>query len=135
MPLCEYFLASEAELTSVAEEGAPSDGLIKVDAKGFDVVPVESLANRLGLDDAVEAGEPTVHGEGFEWFAQRLTPEMVTALASLDEGALQEHARALIETPEVEWPEGDLIQLLKTLSEMAQRAQREGKALCMWVSV
>jgi HAMP domain-containing protein len=131
MPLCEYFLASAAELKAVAESGSPDERLTKVDAKGFDVIAIEALAKRLRVKKAVDEGEPIVHGEGFEWFAQRVTEPMQHALEKLSAKDIAGHAKALAK--EVDWSATEISKLLTTLSEMAVSAKKQRKSLYMWV--
>ena len=134
MPLCDYFLATDAELSSLAESGSPSDGLTRVDAKGFDVLPIEALAKRLGVGRAAAEGKPDIHSDDFEWFVQRLTTGMVAALASQSDAACAEHARALTEAGVTDWDPSDLGDLLRELSAMARRTEPEGRSLFMWIS-
>lgn len=134
MPLCEYFVADSTELESVAAQGSPTDGLTVVDAKGFDMIPIEALAKRLTVHRAVDEGEPIIHGNDFEWFAQRLTTPMLEALSGLAAGDLAAHAEALAQTPNLKWPADQLTKLLGALAEMARGAKASRKDLYMWVS-
>lgn len=131
MPLCDYLLANEDELASFAETG---DQLTRVDAKGFDILALEALAERLGVKKATPPGQPEVHGEDFEWFLQSLTPSMVTALAGLEGADCEQHARALREADVSDWDQGDLARLLGDLRAMARRAQPESRRMFMWMS-
>lgn len=133
MPLCDYFIASAAELETVGSEGVPKK-LLRVDAKGFDMVPIEALAKRLKVKAAVDPGEPIVHGDDFEWFAQRLTAPMLDALSGLDEASTSKHGKAIAGIPELGWSPEQAQKLLRELVVLAKAAKTKKKAMYMWVS-
>ena len=133
MPLCDYFVASSAELQTVRAEGV-SAKLLKVEAKGFDMVPIAALAHRLDVAHAVDPGKPFIHGEDFEWFVQRLTTPMLDALSGLDADAVAKHGSAVAKIPELEWRPKDVQALLRSLVTLANAAKKANKSMHMWVS-
>jgi hypothetical protein len=107
MPLCELLLATDAELSSLAESGSPGDGLTRVDAKGFDVLPIEALAKRLGVGRAPADGKPDIHSDDFEWFVHASHRHGGGAREPVRRG-LRRACHALTEAGVTDWDPSDL---------------------------
>lgn len=133
--LTDYFAANAAELAKADERGVP-EKVAKVDAKGFGVIPFGQLAKRLlGKGGGVEPGQPLLHGDGYEWFVQRIVPEMGAALAAMTAGEIAKHAGALAGTDDLQWSEELTIEVLARLRELAKKAKKGKRDLYLWCSV
>jgi hypothetical protein len=131
--LSDFFVASDAELAKVGDTGA-AEGMKVLEAKGFGVVPFESLGKCMKVKKALEPGEPPAHGEAYEWVAMKATKAMVEALAALDDAALETHAAALAKTPELGWKPAEVAALLRPLRALAQQARASERGLYLWMS-
>jgi hypothetical protein len=87
--LSDYFIASDSEIEAF-DQRVP-DAWPTVEGKGFGLMPLRGLAKELGVD-ALEDGEPKIHGESFEWFVQKLLPPFVVALAKLTPAEIEKHS-------------------------------------------
>jgi len=132
--LSDYFVASPKELRAVSARGVPK-ALSQVDAKGFGLVPLSSLAQLLDAgEDGVEPGDPVRSGGGYAWFVLKLTAEVVDALAALPDGALEKTSKAMASTEEVDWSPKEVRALLERLRELAREAKKAKKAVYLWTA-
>jgi hypothetical protein len=132
--LSDYFVASEEELLGVSARGVPK-GLPRVEAKGFGLIPLNSLSESFGVgDEGLEAGEPIHSGDDYAWFVQKLTAEMVDALAALTDAAVPKTSNAMSATEEVDWEPKEVATLLEDLRALALGAKKAKKAMYLWTS-
>jgi hypothetical protein len=90
VPLCDYFVASAADVEKMRRTGKLPDSLERIDAKHFDSIPLDKLGAKLGAGKSVEP-EPVIPPDGYEWVAERLTGKMVDALAALSDAHVKKH--------------------------------------------
>ncbi len=131
MPLTDFFLATEAALVKVGAKGVP-DSLPRFQTKDFHVVPLEKLGEMLGTR-GVDEGEPTVHGDDFEWFVLGVNDDLAHAIAKLSDDDAKKHGMAIARIDELHWPATDGIKVLLELRELAKHA-KDGMRLWVWVS-
>lgn len=129
--LSDYFVASEKELLTVSAAGVPKN-LPRVGAKGFGMIPLNSLSEALGAGkEGVEQGDPVHSGDDYAWFVQKLTGRMVDALAALTDAELPKTSQALSATEEVDWEPNEVETLLRELRALALQSK---KAMYLWTS-
>lgn len=132
--LSDYFVASKAELSTIAEDRALPESLKRIDAKGFGFMALDVWATMLEVEGkALEPGEPVVSGDDFEWFVQRLRKESVTAIATVTDADLKKHVKALSknELVEVGPTLGALLAELRVLAQSAIASKRD---MYLWTS-
>jgi hypothetical protein len=140
--LTDLFIATDAEVERLAPDAIPLERFGGVDIKGVGTIKLAELDAILcgvDFDQAMDRIELVrARSEKLGPWITRMPPELVAALAALDETEIVSYGERWAATEEfVEdgWYPEDVVAVLGQMVELARHAVADGKAVYAWTSL